>query len=172
MAGRDLPREPSGGAKKAEMKRCAYVFGLVVSASFYLASGNAHAVEKSNPDPTSSKTAELGLPRIGIEKGKFVVRGTGKRFHPQGFQYIRIDKKGHHYVFRKGAYDKQAAEKMFKMLSSNGFNLVRYKKAARTEHAPAPAPAGDASRYLSQSMITVKCLYLSDFAQPSPCGLH
>jgi len=36
-----------------------------------------------------------------------------------------IDDKGIHYVFRKGSYDKQAAEKMFERLSRNGFNLVR-----------------------------------------------
>jgi DUF1680 family protein len=66
-----------------------------------------------------------GLPRITSHDGKFVEKQTGKEFCPRGFQYIRIDAEGTHYVHTPDRYDPNAAEAMLADIEEHGFNIVR-----------------------------------------------
>ena len=87
--------------------------------------------------------------RIGIraEKGLAVLynKGTGKRFYPRGFDYIRA-RFDYHSTFAAtssegaGDYEPYTAESMFRTLAHYGYNSVRVFVCGRS---PTPNPAGD-----------------------------
>jgi len=73
------------------------------------------------------------LERIAVKPGKeraeFILKDSGTPFFVKGFNYIRL--RGDHSTFdadtetTKAAYDPEAAEKMFTVLSKAGYNTVR-----------------------------------------------
>lgn len=65
------------------------------------------------------------LPRVAVEDGQFHIPATGERFHPRGFQYIRLTTEQGIYAFGPGRYDAAAVEAMFSDLEEHGFNVVR-----------------------------------------------
>jgi hypothetical protein len=63
-------------------------------------------------------------PRIAVADGALVARPSGRRFHPRGFNYIRLRPKWHG-TFAPGRYDPARAEAMVQDLARGGFNAVR-----------------------------------------------
>lgn len=72
------------------------------------------------------------LPRIVVRGGHFVEKGSGKRFTPRGFNYIRLRMVGQgagrylwHDTLNPATYSAEKTEAMFADLERRGFNVVR-----------------------------------------------
>jgi hypothetical protein len=107
----------------------------------------------------SVKPQERIVVRPGAERAEFVLKGSGKPFFVNGFNYIRLRSKdgkpgGDHSTFdadtetTKAAYDPQAAEKMFRTLSESGYNTVRVFLSGRNPMNPGIAGNYDTTKAL------------------------
>ena len=67
-------------------------------------------------------------PSIVVREGRFVLRESGKRFRPVGFNFIRLfnePRTADHDNFGRTGYDASEHEAMLRRLAGNGFNTVR-----------------------------------------------
>jgi len=95
----------------------------------------------------------------GKERAEFILKDSKKPFFVKGFNYIRLRAKsgkvgGDHSTFdartkkTKAAYDPNAAEKMFSILSKSGYNTVRVFLIGRSTVNPGIAGDYDTTKAL------------------------